>query len=165
MSDRVRAAHGVPKIVDPLVADLPMFTQRYDAQESPMHGLRAIADTLIRTDAIVIASAEYNHAIPPALANLLDYFRDEFAHKPAFIVTYSPGMLGGARVGMALRMMLPECGMPTIPSLLAIPQAHEAIDASGVPRAEWLVDAMDRTLEELGKYAAALAAMRSGGIA
>jgi len=41
-------------------------------------------------DAIIVISAEYNHAIPPGLCNMLDYFsREAFAQKPSGIITYS----------------------------------------------------------------------------
>ena len=43
-------------------------------------------------DAYVIVSAEYNHAIPPALSNMMDHFGGScYAYKPSAIVCYSAG--------------------------------------------------------------------------
>ena len=39
-----------------------------------------------RADAFVVVSGEYNHSIPPALSNLLDYFLEEYlwSHEPGY---------------------------------------------------------------------------------
>ena len=43
-------------------------------------------------DGYVVVTAEYNHSIPPALANMLDHFPGSaFSYKPSAIVCYSPG--------------------------------------------------------------------------
>ena len=36
--------------------------------------LRPIAELYERADGFAIVSGEYNHSVPPALTNLLDYF-------------------------------------------------------------------------------------------
>jgi NAD(P)H-dependent FMN reductase len=35
-----------------------------------------------------VVSGEYNHSIPPALSNLLDYFIEEYLWRPSAIVCY-----------------------------------------------------------------------------
>ena len=64
-------------------------------------------------------SAEYNHSVPPGLTNLIDYFLEEYFWRPSAIVCYSVKGFGGMRAAMQLRALLPEVGMPSIPSLQA----------------------------------------------
>jgi NAD(P)H-dependent FMN reductase len=59
-----------------------------------------IAEILKAADGFVIVSAEYNHSIPAALKNILDYFQSEYLYKPSAIVTYSAGPFGGVRASI-----------------------------------------------------------------
>ena len=122
--------------------------------------LQRLADLVAAADAYIVVSGEYNHTIPPALTNLLDHFLEEYFWKPSAIACYSPGMFGGVRAAMALRPMLAELGMPSIPTLLPMPHVHKAFDAEGRTQdPAWLVRA-DRFLEELEWYGEALRVAR-----
>src|SRR5262249_4024180 len=79
--------------------------------------LESLAALYRSADAFVVVSGEYNHSVPPALSNLLDYFLEEYFWRPSAIVCYSAGQLGGVRAAMQLRATLCELGMPSIPSL------------------------------------------------
>ena len=79
---------------------------------------------------------EYNHTIPPALANLLDHFLEEYFYKPSAIVCYSVGAFGGVRAAIALRAMLGETsGMSSssIPSIFLIAKVQDAFREDGSP--------------------------------
>lgn len=57
----------------------------------------AMRDAIKAADAILVVTAEYNHAPPPALLSMLDHFGgSNYNGKPSGIVTYSPGPWGGA---------------------------------------------------------------------
>ena len=88
---------------------------------------------MIPADAYVVVSGEYNHSVPPALANLLDHFLEEYFRKPSAIVSYSAGSFGGVRAAVVLRSMLAEMGMSSIPSTLPIPTVQSAFDDAGAP--------------------------------
>ena len=109
----------------------------------------------------MIVSAEYNHSIPPALANLLDHFLEEYAFKPSAIVCYSAGPFGGVRAAMQLRAMLAELGMSSIPSILPFPEAHEMLDEEGRPTGDRPGKGAARFFDELDWYAGALRAARA----
>src|SRR5690349_22660864 len=99
--------------------------------------LERLAGLYKQADGFIIISGEYNHSIPPALKNLLDYFLEEYFWRPSGIVCYSAGQFGGVRAAMQLRMTLGELGMPSIPTLLAIPRIHQALDEEGRPLQDW----------------------------
>lgn len=122
-------------LIDPIEYPLPLIDRmykEYQAGEAP-DVLQRIAKLVVAADAYVIVSGEYNHTVPPALSNMLDYFLEEYFWKPSAIVCYSGGSFGGVRAAMTLRVMLAELGMTSIPSLLPIPKVQAAFQDDGTP--------------------------------
>jgi NAD(P)H-dependent FMN reductase len=162
------ALHGAGHeavMVDPLELRLPLLERTYSEYkpgEAPA-GLDGLAALYRRADGFVIVSGEYNHGIPAALKNLLDYFLEEYFWRPSGIVCYSSGQFGGVRAAMQLRMVLGELGMPSTPTLLAIPRITSAIDEEGRPRQDWLAPALTDFLNEFTWYARALRQARKAG--
>lgn len=71
---------------------------------------------LSSADAYVILDSEYNHSPTPGLLNMLGHFGQKtHGQKPAALITYSAGPVGGARSGFVLRNTLAELGTITIP--------------------------------------------------
>ena len=109
----------------------------------------------------VVVSGEYNHSIPPALANLMDHFLEEYFRKPSAIVSYSAGPFGGVRAAVALRSMLGEMGTSSIPSILPIPAVQDAFDDAGTPSDPHYHRRAARFFEEFEWYATALREARN----
>ena len=122
--------------------------------------LHPIADLYGRADGFAIVSGEYNHSIPPALTNLLDYFLEEYFYRPSAIICYSAGQYGGVRAAMQLRALLPEIGMPSIPSLQVIPNIGSALSANGIALTQALAEKSAPFFDEFEWYMAALKAGR-----
>jgi NAD(P)H-dependent FMN reductase len=153
-------------LVDPMVLRLPLLDRmykEYERGEAP-EALEALATLHRAADAFVVVSGEYNHSIPPALSNLLDYFLEEYFFRPSAIVCYSAGAFGGVRAAMQLRAMLCELGMPSIPSLLPVPKVAEAVDDAGTALRESIVRSFERFASELEWYAEALRERRRRGV-
>lgn len=153
-------------LIDPMTVQLPLLDLMYKEypKGSAPPPLEALATTYRAADAFVVISAEYNHSIPPALSNLLDYFLEEYFWRPSAIVCYSGGQFGGVRAAMQLRAMLCELGMPSIPSLLPVPRVETALDAEGNPADEALDHRFARFAAELEWYGDALRARRVSGV-
>ena len=152
-------------LVDPVEYPLPLLDlmyKEYTRGQAP-EVLERLAEIVRRADAYVIVSAEYNHSVPPALANLLDHFLEEYFFKPSAIVCYSAGAFGGVRAAMQLRAMLAEMGMSSIPSLLPFPKAHELLDEEGRPTGDRPGAGAARFFSELEWYAEALRTARQLG--
>jgi len=150
-------------LVDPLEHPLPLLDRMY--KEYPKgaapEALERLAALIVPADAVVVVSGEYNHSIPPALANLLDHFLEEWFWKPSAIVCYSAGAFGGVRAAMQLRMMLGELGMSSIPSIFPVPTVQTAFAEDGTPADPRTRERAQRFLDELEWYGHALRAHRS----
>jgi NAD(P)H-dependent FMN reductase len=167
-AERALSARGHDvTLVDPAELQLPLLDRMYkefDKGTAP-EALERLAALYRESDGFVLVSAEYNHSIPPALSNLLDYFLEEYYFRPSAIICYSAGSFGGVRAAMQLRAMAGELGMPSIPSIFAIPSIQTALDESGVPADPTAFGRrFARFASELEWYAAALKAARGSGV-
>jgi NAD(P)H-dependent FMN reductase len=153
-------------LVDPAALKLPLLDRMY--KEYPTGAAPAMLEQLASryraADAFVVVSGEYNHSIPPALSNLLDYFLEEYFWRPSAIVCYSSGAFGGVRAAMQLRAMLCELGMPSIPSLFPIPRVQTAIGSDGRATDRAVEQRFERFASELEWYAEALQTRRATGV-
>ena len=150
-------------LVDPMEAKLPLLNKMYKEYEkgTAPKSMEMLAAIYKETDAFVIVTGEYNHSVPPALKNLLDHFLEEYFWKPSAIVSYSAGSFGGVRAAMALRPILPELGMPSIPSVFSISKIQEFGD-EGEPT-EGYDKRIGKFLDELEWYARAFKVEREKG--
>lgn len=145
-------------LIDPLEYPLPLLDKMYKEYEPDKAPdvLKRMAHVIIPADAYIIVSGEYNHTVPPALANLMDHFLEEYFWKPSAIVCYSAGSFGGVRASITLRSMLAEMGMSSIPSVFPIPHVQDAFDENGMPKDAKYHDRGKKFLDELEWYAYAL---------
>src|SRR3954454_10107867 len=153
-------------LVDPMDYRLPLLDRMYKEYkpgEAP-EVLERLAKLIKACDAVIVVAGEYNHSIQPALSNLLDHFLEEWFWRPAAIACYSVGQYGGVRAAMQLRALLPEIGMPSIPSILPLPKPQDLFDEEGRTNADWVGRQAERFLNELEWYANALKAARAGGV-
>jgi NAD(P)H-dependent FMN reductase len=152
-------------LVDPLEKQLPLLDRMY--KEYPAGTAPAVLEEMAslyrRADGFMIVTAEYNQSIPPALKNLLDHFLEEYFWRPSAIMSYSAGRFGGVRAAVALRPVLGELGMPSVPSILAIPSIGKALSEEGTATEPWIDRSTARFLDEFTWYAEALAAKRASG--
>lgn len=145
-------------LIDPLEYRLPLLDKmykEYQPDEAP-EVLQRMASLIIPADAYIVVSGEYNHTVPPALANLMDHFLEEYFWKPSAIVCYSAGAFGGVRAAIALRSMLAEMGTSSIPSILPVPKVQGAFADDGTPADTRYLDRAGKFLEELEWYATAM---------
>jgi NAD(P)H-dependent FMN reductase len=153
-----------PALIDPGEYALPLLDKMYKEYapgEAPAP-LERLAEQIIAADAYIVTTAEYNHTVPPALANLLDHFLEEYFYKASAIVSYSAGRFGGVRAAVTLRSMLAELGMPSIPSALSVPHVSDEFDEEGRPRDRAWVERAAKFLTEFEWYADALRNARLG---
>lgn len=154
-----------PVLVDPLELRLPLLDRMYKeyAKGEAPKALEDPATLYRRADGFIVVSAEYNQSVPPALKNLLDHFLEEYFWRPSAIVSYSAGRFAGVRAAIALRPILGELGMPSIPSYLSIPTIGKSLTEEGSANEAWIERAAGRFLSEFEWYAEALRAKRGEG--
>jgi NAD(P)H-dependent FMN reductase len=74
-------------------------------------------------DAFVFVLPEYNHGIPAALKNAIDFLFAEWKHKAAGFVSY--GGAGGARAVEQLRLVLAEVHVATVRAQVLLSLLHD----------------------------------------
>ena len=163
--------HGVePTLIDPLEIDLsgpfkPHFA--YASGKAP-DALETLAGQIETADGYVMVSPEYNHAMSPALAHLLNHFGSSlYSYRPSAIATYSAGQWGGARAAVNMRTFLAELGCLPVSAMIHVPKAQEVFDEAGgyqadVDGARW-DGYLDRTVAQLVWWAEAARRQRAEG--
>jgi NAD(P)H-dependent FMN reductase len=155
-----------PTVVDPKKYNLPILDKMYKEfpKASAPQMLEELHNIFLETDGFIIVTGEYNHSLPPALTNLMDYFREEYFFKPAAIASYSGGPIAGMRAAVNARIFLGELGMVTAKTMLGVPNISTAFDADGNPTDQSLHSKVKRLLDELEWYAKTLEEARAKGV-
>lgn len=155
-----------PVLIDPVEYALPLLEKQYSdypAGTAP-EILEKLAEIYRNADGFAIVTGEYNHGLPPALKNLLDYFLEEYFWRPSAIVCYSGGRFGGVRAAVHLRAVLCELGMPSTPSLLAIGGVGDAFTDDGTPTDARFIERNEKFFQEFLWYMEALKTQRAKGV-
>ena len=153
-------------LIDPMELNLPLLDRMYKEHpkgEAP-ENLERLATLYRSVDGFLIVSAEYNQSIPPALSNLLDHFLEEYFWRPSGIVCYSPSGFGGVRAAVQLRTMLCELGMPSTPTMLAMPHATSLFAEDGTLLKPEFQSRTKTFLDEFEWYAEAFCARKALGV-
>lgn len=78
--NQIKARGHQATLIDPVKYQLPLLDKmykEYPKEETPAD-LEKIAEIFRNADAFVFVTGEYNHVMPPALTNLIDYFMNEY---------------------------------------------------------------------------------------
>jgi chromate reductase, NAD(P)H dehydrogenase (quinone) len=133
--------------------EIPFFNQDVEDQGDPAP-VKDFKEKIREADAVLIATPEYDYAVPGVLTNALDWGLrppSPFRHKPVGIVGTSPGAVGTARGQMVLRQILLHSPAYVLPEpQMLIPYALERFDA----QTGELVD--ERTRESMRRFLNAL---------
>lgn len=151
--------------IDALEQPFPLLDRTYKeyAEDEAPRFMKEVAHMLEAADGVVVASSEYNHSIPGPLKNLIDHYMQEYFWKPSAIVGISGGSFGGMRAAMTLRAVLPEVGMPTIPSLFPISTVQDSFDEDGNALEKAYEKRIGKFLDEMEWYMRAFKAEREKG--
>jgi NAD(P)H-dependent FMN reductase len=119
----------------------------------------ALGARLASADAFVIVTPEYNHTVPAALKNTIDWFFDEWAAKPVGFVSYG-GMGGGLRAVEHLRNVFAELHAVSVRESLSFHNAWDRFDGEYPRDAEEAEGATKTMLNRLVWWGTALRAAR-----
>jgi chromate reductase, NAD(P)H dehydrogenase (quinone) len=115
--------------------DVPLYDGDGEAQGMPA-GARTLRDKLLANDAFILASPEYNGAMPGTIKNLIDWtsrFRPQpFDGKHGLLLSASPSLAGGNRGLWSLRMPLEHLGARMFPDMFSLAMAHKAFDGDAI---------------------------------
>jgi chromate reductase len=113
---------------------IPPFDE--DDEAAPGAAVEAWRAAIEDADALLFATPEYNHSIPGALKNAVDWASRPSAtaalrNKPAAVIGTSTGMFGAVWAQAELRKTLAAAGARAIDRELPVPDAENAFAADG----------------------------------
>lgn len=108
------------QLVDLKDYDLPHLDELLPASMAPSTRpkVRRWASTIAGLDAFVFVTPEYNHSIPGALKDAIDFLYQEWCNKSAGVVSY--GVHGGTRAAEHLRLVLGQVEIADVRSQVAL---------------------------------------------
>lgn len=117
------------------IKEFPMFNKPENKKLPEI--VTQVAKKIEEADGVIISTPEYNHAVPAALMNALNWLSYEiypFVDKPVMITGASYGTLGSSRAQAHLKQMLdsPELKARTMPSSeFLLSHSLQAFDEAG----------------------------------
>ncbi|GGR85881.1 hypothetical protein GCM10010252_25670 [Streptomyces aureoverticillatus] len=145
------APHGVTIDLYEGLGRLPFFNE--DLEDGPDPAAVAHLRRRVReADGVIIATPEYNSAIPGVLMNALDWLsrptgRHALRHKPVAVIGASPSQFGTARGQLVLRQILHRIQAPVVahPEVTVF-QSHRRFDADGTFSGDDITESLLRDL-------------------
>ncbi len=118
---------------------VPLFDEDLEQREpAGPAGVRALREAIVAADGLIIATPEYNHAMPGVLKNALDWLSregpagDVLSEKPVGVLGASSGPWGTRLAQASLRQVLHTCGTVVMPTpTLFVAHAAGRFDANG----------------------------------
>lgn len=150
---------------DVTVIDLKDFSLPfYDADLEKSQGLpinaKRLKDLMIGSDAVIIASPEYNASMTAILKNAIDWTtrgekgggsHEAFEGKKFAIMSASPGKRGGARSLAHLRQVIEDAHGTVLPKQVVIPRAHTVFNDKGVLESDLIKEEIKEEIQDLLK--------------
>lgn len=146
---------GLPLLDEPVPAAIGDYRQEHTRRWA------ALVDSF---DGFVFVTPEYNHAMPAALKNAIDYLFTEWNDKAAGFVSY--GLTGGVRAVEHLRLTLAEVKVACVRSQVSLMlfgdfTITEMTEPGTFTPGEHHLPILDRMLGELIGWSGALATLRA----
>ena len=131
--------------------ECPSFNQDIEKESGITVGAQKLRESILRNDAFIIASPEYNASMPGHLKHVIDWvsrFRPQpFNERHAFLMSASPSMAGGNRGLWSLRIPLEHLGTRVYPGMFSLAMAHKAFTDSNKIQDETLAQRFEASLK------------------
>ena len=139
---------NLPNLDEPIPPALGRYSQPHT---------KAWAAKIAQFDAFVFVTAEYNHGIPGALKNAIDFLYAEWTHKAAGFVSY--GSAGGSRAVEQLRLVMGNLLVADVRSQVLLSLFTDFRDSVFTPAA-FHEGHVNHMLDEVVMWGAALKPLR-----
>lgn len=117
------------------ISAIPLYNEEIREHGLPVP-VQTLREQILKADALVIATPEYNYSVPGVLKNAIDWASrppsQPFEGKPIALISASPGGFGGARAQYHLRQVFIYLnGLILNRPEAMISAAHTKFDAQG----------------------------------
>lgn len=143
------AAYRLPLLDEPMPAAFGEYTKPHT---------KAWSEKIQQFDGYIFVTPEYNHSIPGALKNAIDYLYREWNNKAAGIVGY--GMAGGSSAVESLRMILAELQIADVRNQVRISLHTDFINFETFNPAPYQEKSVTAMLDQVVAWASALKTVR-----
>ncbi len=150
---------------------LPLYDGDLEKASGVPAAARTLRDALLASDAVLLATPEYNGFPPPLVINSFDWLSrlpaedakptglGATAGKPVGILAASPGLLGGLRsLNFTRQYVSMAFAMLPVPQQFALARANEAFDEHGALKDAKQQAAVENVVTALLRVAGALKA-------
>lgn len=115
--------------------DMPLYDADSNRDEGLPGGALALERRIMRADALLIATPEYNYSMSGVFKNAIDWVSRArpmpWRGKSTYLMSASPSAMGGIRGLWQTRVPLEGCGALVFPDMFALPHADKAFDENG----------------------------------
>jgi chromate reductase, NAD(P)H dehydrogenase (quinone) len=134
------------------LAAIPPFNEDEEHEIPP--AVAALKAAIAGSDAVLVATPEYNASIPGVLKNALDWVSRPvedrpMVGKPTAVIGASISLFGAVWAQAEARKVLGTMGARVVDRELPLPDAEEALGDDGLPRDADARELLDATLTEL----------------
>lgn len=119
---------------------------------------RKWSEVIDRCDGYIFVTAEYNHGIPGALKNGIDFLWNEWNNKACGFVSY--GSIGGSRSVEQLRLVVSNLMMASVRSQVMFTFGHEFDNDMNLEPTEISYKGLDSTITQVLEWTNALEPLR-----
>ncbi|MCB1149635.1 MAG: NAD(P)H-dependent oxidoreductase [Chlamydiia bacterium] len=136
---------------------IPFYDGDLESKEGmPPHAKR-LRQLMISSQAIFIATPEYNGSPSAVLKNALDWAsrneqgqpsREAFQGKKFAVMSASPGGGGGSRAAAHLQSILQNMGGTVVSTKVAVPSVYDAFDSQGKLKSQQLRIQLQQQIQE-----------------
>lgn len=117
-------------IIDVRKNEMPLLQAVFTSVESTPEPFKEVTERMLKANAFILVTPEYNGSYSAALKNLLDHFPKQH-HKVFAIATASTGMLGGIRAALQSQELIFALFGIGSPYMLVTPQVDKKFDEEG----------------------------------
>ncbi len=146
-------------VVDLKDYPLPFYDADFEAKEGMPEKAKELRRLLVQSQAILIASPEYNGSVSAVLKNVIDWVsrgengqpsRDAFKGKKVVLLSASPGPTGGLRGLVHLKAIVENIGGNVLPKQFSLPQAYNAFDEQNHLKNQKTREELRQLVQKLG---------------
>jgi NAD(P)H-dependent FMN reductase len=119
------------EILDLKEFNFPVMEERLINLTAPSASMKLFSEKIIKADAVILVSPEYNSGYPAAVKNAIDLVVKEWFHKPVGLVGVSNGNFGGVHAITQLQTILIKIKASPISTIFPVPNVQDAFDEEG----------------------------------
>lgn len=140
-AETARKLGSTVTVIDLRDFPMPFYDEDFEREHGMPENVKKFRKLMIQSDAIMIASPEYNGSISAVLKNLIDWTsrsengkpsREAFLDKKFALMSTSPGGGGGARGLGHLSVIIENIGGSVLKEQVVVPNGYSAFNAQGM---------------------------------